>query len=910
MSNSLHTQEPSKTVIKPEYLLTSLLESARHLLSFDNGALALWDAEREVLVPFYGDSSQRLAEAPEIVPVSDGLIGYVARTRQPICIADVTNDARYLKVHDSTRSEMAVPILLNDQLLGVFNIESSSPHAYHDSHLAILQALANQAAVVIETTRLYTRLRDNYDQLRDAHSDMMLRNEISRLATSDLDLQQRLPQLAWYLNQFADAEACVIVLWEEGQSRPWCSGDWCQDADSGRIRPAAEIITHVLLETGKSMILNDLSSPTTDKPFQIEGIESVMALPLIARRRTCGAVVLFRILDRRPFLAQNLQRLQASLDQIALGIDNQQLLINTQAHLEESRALLELADIAARSMSIEEMTHQALTLTRTILQVQAGALLVFDRYSNMLIPLIDGFGLPDKFYQMQFPVSSTRSLAAITFNVGHSQYVNNLATLTGLEKQVAYEADLQNMLIAPLRVQDHPLGVFIVANRASGFSANDARLLTAIGSHIASALRNIEYLERVRLFKGLSDVVRRVSAELVGEQVLIAACQSIVEAIEGVDHAGIVLNDRAPTSGIVVAEYPAQGGIGQRLRLEGYAIYQQMLQTLTPVVVNDMVSAHDLLGPNYDILLGLGIKSLMVVPLIVQNEFIGSIGVDSTHARHQFTAAEIEVMSAVAAQLAVTIRNSELFEQLEARTLELSEANRLKSEFLAKMSHELRTPMNSILGFSETLLSNFYGELNEKQRDRIERIRRGGRNLLALIDDLLDLSKIEAGRMQLEIQRVNLADEVRACILEIESQVQSKNLFLQFVSPDWIPTIVADPLRLRQVVNNLLSNAIKFTKAGGITVTINVHRFVDEMGEDYEEIWTSVADTGIGIDPDDFEIIFDEFRQADGSTTRQFGGTGLGLAISRRLIEMMGGRIWLESEIGKGSVFTFALPTI
>lgn len=909
MSNNLDNQEPSKTVIKPEYLLTSLLESARHLLPFDYGALALWDADREVLVPFYGDNHRGLTTIPEVVPISDGLIGYVARTHHSVYVPDVSIDSRYLKVHDSTRSEMAVPIMLNDHFVGVFNIESSTPHAYQESHLAILQALANQAAMVIETTRLYTRLRDNYDQLRDAHSDMMLRNEISRLATSDLDLRQRLPHIAWNLTQFADAEACVIVLWEEDQPQPWCSGDWCQDADSGRIRPAAEALTRLLQETGKSMILNDVPN-LEDTPLNVEGIESVLALPLIARRRVIGAVVLFRILDRRPFLAQNLQRLQASLDQIALGIDNQQLLLNTQAHLDESRALLELAEIAARSMDVEEMSQQVLALTRSILQVQAGALLIFDRYSNMLIPSVGGFGLPTGFYQMQFPVSSSRSLAAIAFNLGHAQYVNNLATIAGLEKQIAYEANLQNMLVAPLRVQDHPLGVFIVANRPSGFSDNDARLLTAIGSHIASALRNIEYLERVRLFKGLSDVVRRMSAELVGEHVLVAACQSIVEAIEGVDHVGIVLNDRAPVSGMVVAEYPAQGGIGTRLRLEGYTVYENMLRTLAPVVVNDVIAAHELLSPNYETLLGLNIKSLMVVPLIVQNEFIGSIGVDSTHARHQFTSAEIEVMSAVAAQLAVTIRNSELFEKLEARTLELSEANRLKSEFLAKMSHELRTPMNSILGFSETLLSNFYGELNEKQRDRIERIRRGGRNLLALIDDLLDLSKIEAGRMQLEIQRVNMQDEVRACILELESLVQSKNLYLQFISPDWVPPIVADPLRLRQVVNNLLSNAIKFTKVGGITVTINVHRFVDEAGEDYEEIWTSVTDTGIGIQPQDYDIIFDEFRQADGSTTRQFGGTGLGLAISRRLIEMMGGRIWLESEVGKGSVFTFTLPTI
>jgi signal transduction histidine kinase len=223
------------------------------------------------------------------------------------------------------------------------------------------------------------------------------------------------------------------------------------------------------------------------------------------------------------------------------------------------------------------------------------------------------------------------------------------------------------------------------------------------------------------------------------------------------------------------------------------------------------------------------------------------------------------------------------------------------------MSHELRTPMNSILGFSDTLLSGLYGDINDKQASRLERIRRNGKNLLSLIDDLLDISKIEAGRMELNVEPVQLQDEVKHCMLAIESQAQSKDLYLKQEIPDEVPLVIADALRLRQIINNLLGNAVKFTKEGGVTVRVVVKPDA-AVDPDALMVWTSVIDTGTGIEPEDQKIVFDEFRQADGSTTRQYGGTGLGLAISRRLVEMMNGRIWVESTVGQGSTFTFVLP--
>lgn len=211
--------------------------------------------------------------------------------------------------------------------------------------------------------------------------------------------------------------------------------------------------------------------------------------------------------------------------------------------------------------------------------------------------------------------------------------------------------------------------------------------------------------------------------------------------------------------------------------------------------------------------------------------------------------------------------------------------------------------MNSINGYSEMLLNHIYGEVNEKQGDRLERILRNGRNLLALIDDLLDISKIDADKMDLRIQPVSLRIELNAAIEVLESQAATRGLYLRNDAPDDLPLVRADSMRLRQVITNLVGNAIKFTKTGGITIESRVK---EEAGR--AMLYTRVIDTGIGIRAEDQDIIFDEFRQVDGGATREYGGTGLGLAITKKLLEMMGGRIWVESTLGHGSAFTFVLP--
>ena len=261
---------------------------------------------------------------------------------------------------------------------------------------------------------------------------------------------------------------------------------------------------------------------------------------------------------------------------------------------------------------------------------------------------------------------------------------------------------------------------------------------------------------------------------------------------------------------------------------------------------------------------------------------------------------------------------STLAEELRIANMQLTEVSRLKSHFLANMSHELRTPLNSIIGYTEMLNEGIYGPLNEKQQDRLDRVMRNGQHLLQLINDILDLSKIEAGRMELDIEPVDLQGIVTECMAISEPLAQKKNLELTRDIPSNLPLILADRGRVVQVLMNLVSNAVKFTPEGQVTVKIEpitssqISELPVELREGERGPWmlTKVIDTGIGISPDDQQIIFDEFRQADSSPSRQYEGTGLGLAITRKLLQMMHGHIWLQSVVGQGSTFYVLLPLV
>ncbi|NWJ94808.1 MAG: GAF domain-containing protein [Chloroflexi bacterium] len=304
-------------------------------------------------------------------------------------------------------------------------------------------------------------------------------------------------------------------------------------------------------------------------------------------------------------------------------------------------------------------------------------------------------------------------------------------------------------------------------------------------------------------------------------------------------------------------------------------------------------------------------RSEVLVPLRAAGQVIGVLDIESDQL-NAFDDDDIILLKTLADETSVALENARRFERLERQSLELNqsnrklaEANRLKSEFLANVSHELRTPLNSIIGYIDMIQSGYYGDLVETMNDPLERVARNGRRLLDLINDVLDLSNIEAGHFKVVFENFILAEMINFTCTKFEQQAQQKGLSFQVeIEPELPKSIQNDPRRLHQILSNLLSNAVKFTEQGEIQVIISPDL------NDSAYFLIKVRDSGIGIPEAEFEHIFEEFRQVDGSTTRQYGGTGLGLALASRTCQMIGGTITVSSELGKGSTFTIRLPLI
>jgi signal transduction histidine kinase len=300
------------------------------------------------------------------------------------------------------------------------------------------------------------------------------------------------------------------------------------------------------------------------------------------------------------------------------------------------------------------------------------------------------------------------------------------------------------------------------------------------------------------------------------------------------------------------------------------------------------------------------VQSALAVPLLRDGVALGVIRISRTEIQ-PFTDKQIALLQTFADQAVIAIENVRLFKELEASNQEIAEKSRQvevasqhKSEFLANMSHELRTPLNAVIGFSEVLTDRMFGELNEKQEEYLKDIHASGTHLLSLINDILDLSKVEAGRLELELGRFHLPTALDNALTLVRERATRHGITLTQTVDPGVADIVADERKVKQILLNLLSNAVKFTPEGGrvgLTATA-----ADRV------VTITVSDTGIGIAPEDQAAIFEEFRQVGREDARRQEGTGLGLTLAKKFVELHGGRIWVESHVGQGSTFSFTLP--
>jgi signal transduction histidine kinase len=411
--------------------------------------------------------------------------------------------------------------------------------------------------------------------------------------------------------------------------------------------------------------------------------------------------------------------------------------------------------------------------------------------------------------------------------------------------------------------------------------------------------RTAELARSVEELRALGDVSQAVNSTIDLQTVLSTIIAKAVQ-LSNTDAGTIYVFDEASKEFRLRATYGMDDALiaavkGQVIHL-GETMVSQATLARKPMQIAD--AAHESSSLVLDVILRAGFRALLAVPLLGADRIVGALVVRRKDPG-EFPPGIVDLLQTFGAQSVLAIQNARLFHEIEEKGRELEVASRHKSQFLANMSHELRTPLNAILGYTELMLDGLYGETPDKMREVLDRIQRNGRHLLGLINDVLDLSKIEAGQLTLTLAEYSLNDVVNSVFSAVEPLAKEKHIGLKVAVPPNLPAGHGDERRLTQVLLNLVGNAIKFTDEGEVEIKVAAADGSFDV---------AVRDTGPGVSEADQAKIFEEFQQADSSITRKKGGTGLGLSISRRIIEMHGGRLWIESEIGQGSTFSFTIP--
>jgi signal transduction histidine kinase/CheY-like chemotaxis protein len=480
--------------------------------------------------------------------------------------------------------------------------------------------------------------------------------------------------------------------------------------------------------------------------------------------------------------------------------------------------------------------------------------------------------------------------------------------MNGVFRDVILEKQMAKMIISvPLVSAGQWIGQVLASfPRQFDIAEDDRRQLLGVANQAAAAIQNLNLLDetakRASQLETAANIARQ-SSSMLDTNALLNTAINLIRDRFGFYHASIFIMEGP--SAVVRA---STGEAGKQmvtsehnlLAEEGTSIIGHVCHTGEALIVNDVTEnpthrPHPLLPDT---------RAELGIPLKIGDHVMGALDVQSTQI-NAFSEDDVTVLQTLADQIAVALDNARSFEVAQKAVVEIQEADRLKSEFLANMSHELRTPLNSIIGFSRVILKGIDGPITDLQKQDLEAIHHSGQHLLDMINNILDLSKIEAGKMELSIEEMEISDVIDSVISTARGLIKEQPIQLIENVPDTLPMVLADRTRVRQIMLNLLQNATKFTDEGSITVSAEI---IEDVESEKPLIKISVTDTGIGIAEEDQENLFERFSQVDSSLTRKVGGTGLGLSITKHLVEMQGGTIDLNSELGKGSTFWFTVP--
>jgi signal transduction histidine kinase/CheY-like chemotaxis protein len=638
---------------------------------------------------------------------------------------------------------------------------------------------------------------------------------------------------------------------------------------------------------------------------------------------------------------------------VSLLVSNMRLNDNERERRSMINALMGLTQLTSEAAHLDDALERALEQIQLIVPYETAAVLLpagNEGGTLMLVGATYDLDLFPKGAMLRFPAGSP---VEQSFQTQQPIFLPNPVvhpSWTGY--QPVEEASLiASWLFAPMVVQNRIVGIIVCGTvnpdaygerHASGAFALARQAAisvenTRLHAQTQTSVRALE--QRTRRLTSMHRIASVITSTLNPDEVLRTAAQLLTELFEA-DHSSVILYAPAMierpagigmSDAAIMAEFPERGALGELVMTDNNQLFDWLARLGTAIPVEN-VEEETLDDSTRALMNQLQARAALFSPLISSIGMIGALEVDMREEPRRFSVDERETIMTIAGQVALSMQNAALYRQA-------LEANRLKSEFLANVSHELRTPLNAIIGYSDMLLSGFYGDLSDQQQDRLSRVNSSGKHLLALINDVLDLSRIESGEIEIQPVPVRVSEVLRDALSEVQPRAQAKNLSITVEAPPDEPRARADARYLQQILINLLDNAVKFTHEGGVKARIIPMRtwggsaaydssFAPNLAPsdvppppvpqpptrlqigDGTWIGIAIEDTGIGIAPEHHESIFDAFSQVDGSTVRQYGGSGLGLSIVRRLITLHGGYIWVESELGMGSRFVALFPAL
>jgi signal transduction histidine kinase len=842
------------------------------------------------------------------------------------------------------RTILAVPLMRAGEAIGVVTLRRTENRPFTDRQIELLKTFASQAVIAIENARLFEEVQARTRALHQesleyqtAISEVL--GVISRSPTNVQPVFDTIARSALHL--CAGTFSCVFRF--DGRLIHFVAAHGMTPEGFEALRnsyplpPGPASATTRALETGAVAEIPDVDADPDYEHRHTAGVQnykSLASVPMLSDGRPIGTVTVGQAKTGR-LPPRQIALLRTFADQAVIAIENTRLFEAEQAtkrelqkSLEYQTAMSNVLEIISRSPTeVRPVFETILSSAVRLLRAYSGTVTRIEGDQIELAALTTTDDSGDASLRALFPQSVTSEkphgraiLQGGPINIADAQDDQKISEAV---RASARARGYRGWVIVPLLRHGEALGTISVTRReAGGFSDREINLLQTFADQAVIAIENTRLFEAEQLSKrelqealeyqtATSDVLNVISRSAFDLQVVLDALVKSATRLCNADHAWLfqrecdVFRLAAIHGTIADTEMRLREFFkAEKVPVNRTSITGRTAQEARVVHISDVLA-----DPEYTWTqaqkIG-GYRAALGVPLLLEGHVIGVIFVGKAEPA-PFTARQVELVTVFADQAVIAIENTRLFEEVQSRTRELAKtvedleiASQHKSQFVANMSHELRTPLAAILGYAELMQEGFYEPLGQKSLDALTRIRSNGKHLLGLINTVLDIAKIESGQFTLNMGEYAVESVVETVRSATESLAQNKKLALKTDVAKSLPFGLGDEQRLTQVLLNLVGNAIKFTHTGEVRIAATAANGAFAV---------SVADTGPGIPPDQLTRVFEQFHQVDSSNTKAKGGTGLGLAISKQIVEMHGGRIWVESTLGKGSVFHMELPT-